>query len=415
MKIFGLELRSPFATQMTKPVYADVVGQNTNAWNLEVDATSIACRDLIANAVAGLSVDLYDKNDKRKVPDHYLNRLLRNPNSDEPRSLFFYNLVQDYFHGNVYLYKFVDNTTGQIISLFRIDPLTVTVERDMNNQKVFSFGGKTYDYRNILHIPSRWGYDGIKGMSIFDYARQVFNVTRAVDSYSNNAFDNSLGKRLIIDIAEAFPNATAEQVEAIRAKYVSAYTGSANAGRPIVKTNKIKFESIDSGLPDNRATQLIENRNFQEGEIAKLFGVPTSLLRGENKYGDVESLYQILIDTAICPITNVFQQYFDKLLSPVERDSFEFGFNFNSLLKTSLASRIDAYSKQLNNPMLTVNEVRTMEGREPVDGGDTLWRAANLIPVRQDVEDAMLASAKLKAQELISGASPSTGIGSDKL
>lgn len=418
MKIFGktfFEKRSayPFGAQMMPPEYA--FGYGTTTGSIRSDATSLAAIDLICNAIAGLSVDVYDKDNRDKQEGYFLQSLLKHPNADETKSLFYYQLAHDYFEGNVFIYKYVDNTTGEILSIFRLDPTKVTVERNSQNQKVFTYNGYTYSNYNILHIPSRFLYDGIRGYSIYDYAKSVFNLNKEIDDFVNTAYNNSLGKRLVIDISNAFPNATIEEIEAIRQKYVSSYTGSVNAAKPIVKSNKVEMSSIDSGLADNRASQLIENRAFQESEIGKMFPIALQILKGENSYGNIEGLYTMFMDTCLKPICNQFQEYFSKMLPLVDRDRLYVEYNYNSILKTDLATRIETYSKQLNNGILSLNEIRQKENLPPLEdkiAGDTHFVASNLMPARADVIDAYMASAKLKQLEVNGSTAPE--VGSDK-
>ncbi len=374
-----------------------------------IDATSQACIDLICSTISTLPLDLYEKGTRGKKEEHALHRVFKEPNADETRSIFFYNMARDYIYGNVYLYKYY-NDEGDIVALFRLNPLEMTVYRDTFNKKYFQYKGQEWDYTKILHIPSRWGYDGTVGKSIFDAASSVFTTTSEIDEYTNNAFNQSLGKRLVIDISNAFPNATPEQVEALREKYVANYTGSENAGKPIVKSNKVDLTAIDSGLSDNRATQLLENREFQEREISKLFGVPLSFLKGENKYGDIEGLYQVFLDTAIKPITTTFEESFNKLLPFNERSDLYFEFNYNSMLKTSLQTRIDTYSKQLASGILTINEVRARENLKPIEAGDqNIISGGNFLPLTNENLNAYMASAKEKVSKI-----DSVGIGDDK-
>jgi hypothetical protein len=87
-------------------------------------------------------------------------------------------------------------------------------------------------------------------------------------------------------------------------------------------------------------------------------------------------------------------------------------------LKTSLQTRIDTYAKQINNSILSPNEVRRKENLPEIEMGDTHFIAANLLPLRRDVIDSYMAGAKLKQQEL-NEESPNTqgnhsNIGDDK-
>lgn len=398
MKIFGLNIGKAKETRNVGVPFP--ITTTSYLFNPTVDATSQACIDLICSTMSSLPLDLYDYENKLKLTEHPLHRLFKEPNADETRSIFFYNLVKDYIYGNVYIYKYY-NDEGDITSIFRINPKEVSVYRGVDNKKYFKWKDKEYDYRQIIHIPSRWGYDGTKGLSIFEAAKDVFNTTLEIDEYTNNSFKNSLGNRLLVDISKAFSNADNEKVEAFREKYITSYTGSENAGKPIIVSKQgIEFKTLESGMKDNRANQLLENREFQEKEISKLFGVPLSFLKGENKYGQIEELFMIFIETAIKPIATSFEESFNKLLNYRERGTYYFRFNYNSLVKTNLQSRISAYQTQLSSGILTINEVRAKEELMPVSGGDTnIISGGNFLPIRQDILDAYMISSKLKLQD----------------
>jgi HK97 family phage portal protein len=381
------------------------------------DSTSFAAMDLICSSFANLSGSFFNKRTKQAIKDHNLYDLISYPNFDENKFQFFYNSAIDYFNGNVYWYKY--DIDGEIVSLFRLNPNQVTVRRDLSNHKVYCYNGIEYDYRKILHIPSRYGYDGLIGKSIFSQCNKIFANTAEIDDYVNNSFNNSIGNRLVIDITKEYPNATEEQIQQLKNKFLQNYTGIKNAGKPLIKSGKIDYDKIETDFKDNKANQLIENRQFQEKEVAKLFGVPLPLLNG-SETTNIESLYTIFIENAIRPLATSFEQAINRLVPIDERNSVYFEYSYNSLLKTSLQTRIDTYAKQLTNGILTPNEVRRKENLPEIKerAGDTLFMQANLMPIRDEVVDAYMASAKLKQEEL-NTESPATegehsNIGDDK-
>jgi HK97 family phage portal protein len=312
-----------------------------------------------------------------------------------------------------------DNSDGEIVSLFRLNPNNVVVKRNLSNQKIYVYNGIEYDYRKILHIPSRFGFDNVKGKSIFSMCNQIFRNTTEIDDYVNNSFNNSIGNRLIIDITKEYPNATEEQISQLRNKFLQNYTGIKNAGKPLIKSGKIDYAKIETDFKDNRANQLLENRQFQEQEIAKLFGIPLPLLKG-TETTNIESLYTIFIENAIRPLATAFEQSINKLIPFDERMNIYFEYSYNSLMKTSLQTRISAYVSQLNNGILTHNEVRRKENLPEIneDSGNTLFLGANLMPLKDDVIDAYMANAKLKQQELNTDSPDTNGnhsnLGDDK-
>jgi HK97 family phage portal protein len=385
------------------------------------DSTSFSAIDLIASSFANLSGSFYDKRNKQSLKKYNLYELMQNPNFDETKFQFFYNSAKDYFgSGNCYWYLYT-NEEDEITSLFRLNPSNVIVKRSENNQKIYTYQGIEYDYHKILHIPSRYGYNGIKGQSIFSVCNKIFSNTAEIDEFVNNSFNNSIGNRLIIDLSKEYPNITEDQIQQLKNKFLQNYSGLKNAGTPLIKSGKINYEKIETDFKDNRANQLIENRNFQEQEIAKLFGIPLPLLKG-TETTNIESLYTIFIENAIRPLATVFEQSINKLIPYDERMNIYFEYSYNSLMKTSLQTRIDTYVKQINNSILSPNEIRRKENLPEIEAGDTHFITANLMPLREDIIDAYMANSKLKLEEVkkINTDSPNTegehsNLGDDKI
>jgi HK97 family phage portal protein len=362
------------------------------------DATSFAAIDLICSSFSSLSGTFYDWNSRQPINEHQLYSVIRDPNIDETRFQFFYNSAKDYFSsGNVYWYKY--DVEGELISLFRLNPSSVQVKRNDFNQKIFMYSGEEYTSDKIVHIPSRYGYNGLVGHSIFNECNRIFSNSSELDDYINNSFNNSIGKRLVIDINKYMQNPTDEQIEALKRLFISNYAGTRNAGVPLIKSGNIDYTTLDTGLDDNKSSQLVENRAFQEKEIAKLFGVPLPLLNG-TETSNIESLYTIFIENAIRPLATQFEQAINKMIPFSERDLIYFEYSYNSLMKTSLQTRISTYVSQINNSILSPNEVRRKENLPEIEMGDTHFIAANLMPLRKDVIDAYLAKSKLAQEEL---------------
>lgn len=387
-----MQLFNPF--KIFKRKHNDVQDIFTSSSNSVTgqDSTGFAAVDLICSSVANLSCAFYDKETKQAVKDYYLYDLIHNPNIDETKFQFFYNSVKDYINGNVYWYIY-DNEDGDIVSLFRLNPNSVKVKRNGYNQKIFSYNGLEYTSEKILHIPSRYGYNGLIGKSIFTECNQIFSNALELDSYIKNSFDNNIGNRLIIDITKEYPNATEEQIEQLKNKFRQNYTGIKNAGRPLVKSGKIEYNKIETDFKDNRANQLVENRQFQEKEVAKLFGVPLPLLNGTES-NNIESLYTMFIENAIRPVATQFEQSINKLIPYRDRNYLYFEYNYASLIKTSLQTRIDTYAKQLTNGILSPNEIRAKENLPEIEAGDNHFVPANMMPLTDDIVNAYMAKSK---------------------
>jgi HK97 family phage portal protein len=411
MKFFNIFKRTNKRPQTVQTIFSNSSDIITGR-----DSTSFAAIDLICTSFANLTGSFYDKRTKQALKEHNLYTLINDPNFDETKFQFFYNSAKDYFNGNCYWYKF-DNNEGEIVSLFRLNPNNVVVKRNLSNQKIYVYQGVEYNYQKILHIPSRFNYNGLIGQSIFSVCNKIFSNTAEIDDFVNNSFNNAIGNRLIIDVSKEYQNATEEQIQQLRNKFLQNYSGIKNAGKPLIKSGKINYEKIETDFKDNRANQLIENREFQEKEIAKLFGIPLPLLKGTES-NNIESLYTIFIENAIRPLATAFEQSINKLVPLNERMNIYYEYSYNALMKTSLQTRIDAYTKQITNGILSPNEVRRKENSPEVEAGDTLFVQANLMPLRQDVIDSYMAKSKeIENQNIVSPATQGdhSNLGDDKI
>jgi HK97 family phage portal protein len=362
------------------------------------DSTTFACLNLIASTFANLSGGFYAAETREKIPNYPLSRLLRNPNLDDTHFAFFYNCAVDFFNGNVYLFKALED--GEIVSLFRLNPFQVKVTRDPYNRKVFRCNQREYTAEQIMHIPSLYSFDGLIGKSIFNECATIFSTILEIEQFTQNSFNNAIGKRLVIDITKAYPDATDEQIEQLKATFFRHYSGVENSGKPLIKSNKIDYTTVDSGATENRGQQLAENRELTAREISKLFGAPYELLTGHIT-GNIEAVYIAFIENAIRPLATLFEESINKFLIPdYDKDRVYFEYNYSGLLKTNLAARIDSYTKQMNAGVLSVNEIRHRENLHPIPAGDTHFFPANLAPLTPSVVDSYMAGAKLKQQEL---------------
>jgi len=362
----------------------------------------IGALDLVCSYFASTSLKVYSARNKTVLDKHWFSMLIKSPNDEDIPFQFLYQAAKDYLvAGNVYIYIYVDYTTGKPCALFRLPAREVSTVRNERNQKVFTYRNQSYTSKQILHIPSRYGFDGTVGRSIFAVNAGTFDILGKLNDQLRSSTKAIIGDRPILDISERYSDVSDEQAGYFRDKFIKEYSGVENASKPIVVNKGVKVSSLKGTPLSQKDQQFFENRNDQKKAICELFGVPVGFFGGETNF-DIESMHILLLDNAIRPLALSFSQYFNKLL-----DRYDFGksyveFNFNSLLRTSLQARIESYSKQLTNGMLSPNEIRELEGRPPTqdDSGDNLFIPSNIIPVRKEQIEAYLASSRLKLKEM---------------
>jgi len=59
-------------------------------------------------------------------------------------------------------------------------------------------------------------------------------------------------------------------------------------------------------------------------------------------------------------------------------------FTLDGLLRATTQERYNSYATALNNGVLNINEVRALEDRAPIDGGNQYWKPLNIGVVGQE-------------------------------
>lgn len=362
------------------------------------DGTAFACVDRIASQFAMLNYGIYDAKTKQKIKRHPLYSVLKEPNLSERHFNFFYQSVKDYYNGGVFWLK--AKYDGEVVSLFRLNPSAVVVDMDATTrQRIFRYNGKIFTQDDILYIPSRFDYNPlIGGASIYTAAKDVFDTSATLETFTQKSFAQGIvGKRTVIDISQALPDATAEQLKKLKDNFQAEYSGVENAGRPLIKKKGIEYSELGSS-GDNRAAELSENRKIQEHDICKIFAYPQSLLSPSGNT-NLETEFTLALTFAIQPLATQFQEIINSML---DEDRFYFEFDYNGVMKVSLQQRIDAYQKQINNGLMNPDEARAKENMPPLpDGaGQNYFMPVNMMPLNKDTIASYMAKQKKEMQNL---------------
>lgn len=383
------------------PLFSSYVG---------TDSTAFSCIDRIASEFAGLNYAIYNVNDRQKTKRHPLYKVLKEPNLDDRHFNFFYQSAIDYFDGGCFWYPV--KIDGETVSIFRLNEKQVKITRDAKtNRRLYQYNGRTFIDDELIYIPSRFDYSASKGgRSIFASVSSVFETASKLEKYTQNSFENgAVGKRVMIDVTQAYPDLTAEQAADIKNTFQAEYAGVENAGRPLLQKKGIVYSEFGSNnTADNRSAELAANRELQEKEIAKVFGVPVQLLNGMKDKDQLENIFVLFNEFALRPMATQFQEAINSLL---DEDKYYFEFDYNGVMKVSLQQRIEAYTKQINNGLLSPNEARAKENLPPVEAGENHFMPVNLMPLNNETINAYMAKQKNEIANG-SGADNSTGEGS---
>ena len=126
------------------------------------------------------------------------------------------------------------------------------------------------------------------------------------------------------------------------------------------------------GINPNDA-QLLESRSFSVEEICRWFRVPPFMVGHSEKStswgtGIEQQMIGFLTFTLGPWLRRIEQAISKDLLTPTDRVRFYPKFAIEGLLRADSAGRAAFYSAMVNNGILTRDEVRELEDREPMGG-----------------------------------------------
>jgi len=365
----------------------DLFNTNMSAHGEPVNRDSVmkvsavyACVRILAGTIGTLPAQIFKKDGKKKevFTDHpYYATLHDEPNPMITSVIFWESVVNHMLlEGNHYS-LIGRNRAGDMLSLTPLNPSRV--DPDIRNGRliyamVFDDGSTgVYDQDDVLHVPNI-GWDGKKGLSTLRSALiNSAGGALASDKYSSSFFANDATPRGYIKFPESLSK---DQADIIRNYWFDHHGHPDKRHLPAFIPSGGEFKEITMKAED---AQLLQTRSFQVADIARVFGVPPHMIGHLEKTsswgaGLEQQSLAFLIFTLRPLLTRIEQEVNRKI---IRSKKYFFRFNIDGLLRGDIKSRYEAYQVGLGGNQqpgfLTVNEVRDLEDRAPVDGGDEIY------------------------------------------
>jgi len=361
-------------------------GGNRNPSGVRVDPETalrstvvLACVRVLATSVAGLPLHLY-----RRLPDggkelareNPLYRVLHTqPNgwqtSYEWREQMMLHLLT---HGQAFCEI---SGAGPSRELIVLHPSRMRVERVENGRLRYRYredGGREsiYSQDAIMHL--RWlSDDGVNGMVPVELARDAIGLARACEIHGAAYFGNGARPGVVLSTDSTL---SAEAAESLRNNWERMHRGAERAHRTAVLQGGLK--PIEIGGSTMQESQYLEVRRFAVEECCRIYGVPPHLV-GDLTRSSFSNIEQQSLDF----LTNGLMPWLRRIESAISRDlitddTLFAEFDTRGVLRADAAGRAAYYNTLWNLGVASVNEIRSWENMNPVDGGDVRFVQLNM-------------------------------------
>ena len=360
--IWGAGDLSSFETQAGSFIDYTTALQINSVW---------ACVSLISDTISALPVDTYIRRDGIAYPYRPRPAWVSRPDAMINSVSFWQQaMISLLMDGNAFIRIFRDPITGQILSMMVLNPIKVTVSRKANGTKRFvsaDEGNKELSSDDMLHITGSVLMPGeIRGKSTVDTLKENLGLSMSLESFASRFFGSGTQTSGVIEYPGAL---TAEQAENLSKSFDRAHKGYRKAHKTGILSGGATFKPTQVA---NDQAQMLDSRRLAVEDIARIFRVPTNMIglseRGAQSYNSNEQ-------NAISFVTHTLRPWLAKLedaFSSLLPDAAYLAFSTDDLLRGDYATRIEGYSKLLQNGVLSANEVRRKENMRPIDGGDVV-------------------------------------------
>lgn len=358
----------------------------------------------ITDTMSSIPMNLYThtKTGKKLAFSNPVFNLLNRPSLDETPTAFNMAMIRNLLiSGNAYAY-ISRNTQGTPIMLTWLDPKKVRVNRLESGEKEYYYNSEVYSARDILHIPYPGdGYNGTLGFAPSKFATDIINLHIKLISFVSIYFENSLGNRAYIELAENYGGVknlseTYAALAPILKKFV---VEKDQAGAMMITPPGSKIGQINQ--PSNAEAELSSLITMCERMIYHCYGIPPECINSTmQKYASLEANQGNFLQSCIMPLGKHICECYEMALIPPGSGPLFIQYEYKNLLTTDTKSTISCLKEEMQSGMLSINEARKKLGEQDIgSAGDYYWIPGNLIPVTEDNIAAYFAKSKAALME----------------
>lgn len=310
------------------------------------------CVSILTASISQMPLGVYRDGIEIKTPT-----IVKNPNIDESQRQFIKQTVWSLStHGNAYWRVYGDYPNIQNLEV--LDPTQVTVQVDPKTGKKTYWLG-TSEIRNIKHLKLMSKPGCAKGYGPIQYGQSELIGAFKVRNFADTWFNGSVPQGMLTTDQVLGPEESAA--------FAAAFEKFVRENGIAVMSAGLSYEHLNIKPAD---AQYLEVQQAQTVAIARLFGVPTTLLASGNEgtsntYMNQQELFMQFLQTTLTDYMNEIE---DALSSLLPRGQ-EVNFKEDALLRMNTSLEVDVQVKQIAAGLRTPDELRAADGLEPLSEG----------------------------------------------
>lgn len=311
--------------------------------------------DFIAGTIASMPIKLYKyKQDVVTSVDNDNRVKLLNDDTGDTLNGFEFKkaMITDYLLGKGG-YAVVRRNLNEVTGLFYVEDIKVTALKNADPvyKKIqFNINAKTYEYYDILKL-LRNTKDGATGTGVVSELSKALETAYQTLLYQLGLVKTGGNKKGFLKAQRKLGQ---DEINTLKTAWRQMYAN--NTESVVVLNNGLEFQEASNSSVE---MQLNESKKTLKDEIDNIFHIKPD--------------YYQTFKECLYPIIKAFESALNStLLLENEKKWLYFSFDVKEILKASIKERYEAHKIALEKGWTTINEVRTAENMNRIEGLDVI-------------------------------------------
>ena len=350
-------------------------------------ASVYRCVDILSGTIASLELQHLKRSGSifKYAGDTQLNTLFAGrANSRQNFFVLLKNIVARLLlSGNAYIYPRF-SSRGELLDIILLGDGAVSYDKSSNTYSisdyVWNING-VFSADEIIHLKNNSLDGGYTGVSTITYASLSLSLSANADKQTNNGLLSGNQKSGFLVGGNELQGLGALDTD-VADRVADRVNNEIAQGRRIIRLSG-SMQFIESSMSNSDA-ELLEVRKYSVLDICRFFGVHPYMVFADQStnYKEAENSQINFLNQTLQPlILQIEQEFSVKLLPRSRRASERIRFDLSRLFATDLRTRAEYVKSSVEAGVMTPNEGRIFENREPIDGGDQLFITCNVAPI----------------------------------
>lgn len=345
-----------------------------------------------ADAVADIPLLLFDRAGN-EITAHPLLNLLERPNPMQSGTQFMRSVVA-YLRiaGNSYIERTVVNGRPRELYSPRPDRMKVVpgpvgppkaYKYQVGNQAPVTWEvDQSSGESDIRHIKTFNPLNDWYGLSPIEAGAYGIDQHNEAMKWMQALLQNGAAPSGVLQVEDTLSD---EDYNRMKAEIEEKYSGSGNAGRPILLEGGMSWQSM--GFSPEQM-HIIDQKYSAARDVSLALGVPPLLINipGDSTYSNYHEARLAFYEETVIPLCRMIMDELNVWLVPAFGDGLELRADYDAIPAIQ-EKRRELWAMADRATDLTINEKRELKGFEPVTGGDTVYIPQGLIPLTFDLDE----------------------------